>query len=77
MQAGVDSLLREKTRPSRIPPLGSGIIKQVVGLTLADPPGETTHWTTPAPAMAKATGISASSVQGIGRSRGLQPHRMR
>jgi len=75
MHAGVDGLLRDKTRPPRIPPLGAAIIQQVVGLMLADPPGETTHWT--ASAMAKATGISVSSVQRIWRSHGLQPHRMR
>ncbi len=75
MQAGVDGLLRDKTRPPRIPPLGAEIIERVVRLTLSDPPGETTHWT--APAMAKASGISVSSVQRIWRSHGLQPHRMR
>src|SRR5438477_5568271 len=72
MQAGVDGLLRDKTRPSRIPPLSTGIVQRVVTLTLGDPPGETTHWT--AAAMAKASGISASSVQRIWRSHGLQPH---
>jgi hypothetical protein len=46
-----------------------------VALTLADPPGETTHRTTDA--MAKASGISASSVRRIWRSHGLQPHRLR
>ena len=75
MQAGVDGLLRDKTRPSRIRPLGPEIAERVVALTLADPPGETTHWT--APAMAKVAGISVSSVQRIWRSHGLQPHRMR
>jgi hypothetical protein len=75
MHAGVDGLLRDKTRPPRIPPLGAAIIEQVVGRTLSDPPGESTHWT--APAMAKATGISVGSVQRIWRSHGLQPHRMR
>jgi transposase len=75
MQAGVDGLLRDKTRPSRIPPLGAELVGRVVQLTLSDPPGETTHWT--APAMAKASGVSVSSVQRIWRSHGLQPHRMR
>jgi transposase len=75
MQSGVAGLLRDKTRPPRIPPLGAEIIERVVTLTLSDPPGETTHWT--APAMAKATGISVSSVQRIWRGHGLQPHRMR
>ena len=75
MQAGVDGLLRDKTRPPRIPPLAREVVERVVRLTLSDPPGETTHWT--APAMAKASGISVSSVQRIWRSHGLQPHRMR
>ena len=55
MQAGVDGLLRDKTRPPRIPPLGAEVIERIVQLTLSDPPGETTHWT--APAMANASGV--------------------
>ncbi|EHK53981.1 ISRSO5-transposase protein [Mesorhizobium alhagi CCNWXJ12-2] len=42
---GCDGLLRDKTRPPRIPPLGPDVGERVVALTLADPPGETTHWT--------------------------------
>jgi transposase len=75
MVAGVDGLLRDKTRPSRIAPLGAQVADRVVALTLTDPPGETTHWTSAA--MAKAASISVSSVQRIWRSHGLQPHRMR
>jgi transposase len=76
MQAGVDGLLRDKTRPSRIPPLGPEVAERVVALTTSsDPPGEATHWT--ATAMAKAVGISVSSVQRIWRAHGLQPHRVR
>jgi len=45
MQAGYDSLLHDKTRPSRIPPLGSNITERVVTLTQTDPPTEATHWT--------------------------------
>ena len=51
------------------------MIARVVELTAGDPPGEATHWT--AAAMAKATGISVSSVQRIWRSHGLAPHRVR
>ena len=75
MQAGVDGLLRDKTRPSRIPLLAQGIVERVLALTLTAPPGETTHWT--AAAMAEQVGVSASSVQRIWRSHGLQPHRVR
>ena len=74
-EEGVDGLLRDKTRPSRIPPLGPEVAERVVALTLEDPPGETTHWT--ADMMAKAAGISASAVRRIWKAHGLQPHRWR
>jgi transposase len=60
MEQGVAGLLRDKTRPSRIPPLGAEIAERVIALTQQDPPGETTHWT--AGTMAQAAGISVSSV---------------
>src|SRR5450432_4031107 len=75
MEAGYDSLLHDKTRPSRIPPLGSGITERVVTLTQTAPPTEATHWTSAM--MAKVVGISASSVQRIWRAHGLQPHRVK
>jgi transposase len=75
MTAGVDGLLRDKTRPSRVAPLGREVTERVVALTQGEPPGETTHWT--AAAMAEVSGISVSSVQRIWRAHGLQPHRMR
>ena len=75
VKEGVDGLLRDKTRPSRIPPLAAEVVVAIVARTLEPPPGETTHWT--APAMAKATGVSVSSVQRVWRKHGLQPHRMR
>jgi transposase len=61
IEEGFEGLLRDKTRPSRIKPLGSEAAERVVALTLGDPPGETTHWT--GALMAKASGLSVSSVQ--------------
>ena len=75
MREGVEGLLRDKTRPSRKPSLSQETMLRVIELTLGPPPGEATHWTSPA--MAKAAGISVSSVQRIWRSHGLQPHRVR
>jgi transposase len=75
IEEGFDGLLRDKTRPSRIKPLSAETAECVVALTLAEPPGETTHWT--GALMAKAAGLSVSSVQRIWRTHGLQPHRMR
>jgi transposase len=75
MEAGVDGLLRDKTRKPGLPPLAAPLVERVVQLTLADPPGETTHWT--GRAMAAATGISLRSVQRIWAAHGLEPHRVR
>jgi transposase len=72
---GVAGLWRDKTRPSRIPPLDAKIAERVVALTLDGPPPNATHWT--GAAMAAAIGISVSSVQRIWRAHGLQPHRVR
>ena len=74
-EEGFDGLPRDKTRPSRMKPLGAETAEHVVALTLTEPPGETTHWTSVL--MAKAAGLSVSSVQRIWRTHGLQPHRMR
>ena len=47
MAQGVDWLLRDKTRPLRIPRLPATVHERTVALTLTDPPGEVTHWTAP------------------------------
>src|SRR6202158_496115 len=75
MAEGVEGLLRDKTRPPGTPPLGDAVAERVVALTLGEPPGETTHWT--GRLMAKAIGISPTSVQRIWRPHGLAPHRIR
>ena len=75
MREGVRGLTRDKTRPSRIPPLPAATVDRVVALTNQGPPHEATHWT--APAMAKAVGISPSSVRRIWAGQGLRPHRVR
>jgi transposase len=73
-QEGFEGLLRDKTRPSRVPSLGEDVATRIVALTLEDPPLEATHWT--GAMMAKAAGVSISSVQRIWRAHGLAPHRV-
>jgi transposase len=75
MAEGVDGLLHEATRPAGKPPLSAETIERVVEMTLAEPPGEMTHWT--CRAMAKAAGVSHRSVQRIWAAHGLKPHRVR
>jgi hypothetical protein len=73
--AGVDGLLRDATRKPGKPRLGDALVRRVVALTCAEPPGEATHWT--GRAMAKEAGISLRSVQRIWAAHDLQPHRIR
>jgi len=69
---GVDGLLKDATRPSRVTPLTPEKIKQVVHMTLHEKPPNATHWSLRR--MAKAADISYSSVHRIWQAHGLKPH---
>src|SRR6201987_1142869 len=69
---GMDGLLKDATRPSRVKPLAPEKIKQVVDMTLHARPPNATHWSVRS--MAAAAGISYSSVQRIWPAHGLKPH---
>ena len=69
---GMDGLLKDATRPSRVKPLAPEKIKQVVHMTLHAKPPNATHWSLRS--MAAAAGLSYSSVQRIWRAHGLKPH---
>jgi transposase len=76
VEAGVEGLLRDKTRPSRVPPLDQAKVAEVIRRTLEDPPpGDATHWTVRA--MARASGVSPAKVHQIWQTAGLTPHRVR
>src|SRR3954468_12017449 len=75
MEAGVDGLLRDKTRRPGKAPVPKATVAALVERTLAEPPGESTHWTSRA--MAAVSGLAISTVQKIWRAHGLQPHRLR
>src|SRR3954466_2486736 len=64
-EAGVDGLLRDKTRKPGKAPLGDDLARRVVALTCAAPPGEVTHWT--GRAMAAARGLAALGAAHLGR----------
>jgi transposase len=76
VEAGVDGLLRDRTRPSRIPALAEAKVAEVIRRTLEEPPpDEATHWTVRA--MARASGVSPAKVHQIWQAAGLAPHRVR
>src|SRR5271167_3326035 len=74
-EAGLEGLLRDKTRPPGKAPVAPATVAEVLALTCAEPPGETTHWT--GRAMAKAVGLSLRTIQRIWEKHRLQPHRVR
>jgi transposase len=53
--------------------IGDDRIEQIITMTLETKPADATHWSTRG--MAKASGVSTSSVQRIWRAFSLQPHR--
>ena len=69
---GVEGLTRDKTRPPGRTPLPAELKAKVLAKTARETPPAATHWSVRA--MAKAVGISHTSVQRIWREAGLKPH---
>lgn len=72
LDEGVAGLKRDKTRPSRVPPLPQEVRLKVIAKTVQEGPPNATHWSRAL--MAEAMGISASSVGRIWADAGLKPH---
>ena len=72
LDEGVAGLLRDKTRPSRVPPLPRETRLTVIAKTVQEAPPNATHWSRSM--MAEAVGISPSSVGRIWAEAGLKPH---
>ena len=75
MKAGIDGLLRDRSRPPGKAPIARDRVTGVIRPTLTPPPHEATHWTVRA--MARASGMAAATVQDIWKAHGLAPHRWR
>jgi transposase len=72
LDAGLEGLQRDKTRPSRVPPLPRETRLKVIAKTVQETPANATHWSRAT--MADAVGISPSSVGRIWAEAGLKPH---
>jgi transposase len=72
LERGVEGLARDATRPGRKKPLSAEVIARVVEMTLHAKPPAATHWS--ARTLAKAVGLSHTSVQRIWAAHGLKPH---
>ena len=72
LERGVEGLRRDATRPGRKPPLSAAVIERTVAMTLHEKPAAGTHWS--ARKLARAVGLSHTSVQRIWAAHGLKPH---
>jgi transposase len=72
IERGVSGLERDASRPGRKKPLSAGMIERVVDMTLHERPPAATQWS--ARVLAKAVGLSHTSVQRIWAAHGLKPH---
>ncbi|MFO7805809.1 MAG: IS630 family transposase [Paracoccaceae bacterium] len=72
LEEGVAGLKRDKTRPSRVPPLPMETRLKVIAKTVQETPPNATHWSRAL--MAEAMDISPSSVGRIWAEAGLKPH---
>ena len=72
LDEGVEGLRRDKTRPSRVPPLPRDTRLKVITKTVKETPPNATHWSRSS--VAEAVGISPSSVGRIWAEAGLKPH---
>jgi transposase len=72
IECGVAGLSRDASRPGRKKPLSPTIIERVVEMTLHEKPPAATQWS--ARTLAKAVGLSHTSVQRIWSAHGLKPH---
>jgi transposase len=73
-ELGVEGLMKDAPRPGRTPRISAQVAAQVVAKTTQSKPAEATHWSRST--MARAMGISDSSVGRIWRAHGLKPHRI-
>jgi penicillin-binding protein 1A len=72
LERGIDGLRRDASRPRRKKPLDTVTIERVVHLTVHEKPPAGTHWSSRK--LARAVGLSHTSVQRIWAAHGLKPH---
>ena len=74
-EAGVDGLIKGRSKPPGRKPLSAAMKLKVVEKTVKERPANATHWSVRS--MAEEIGISHTSVQRIWAEHGLKPHHVR
>lgn len=74
-ESGLSGIIKDKTRPGRIPAISSALRSRIVKLTVTTTPKGATQWSRES--MAKKVGISPSTVGRVWAANGLKPHRIK
>jgi transposase len=74
-EEGIEGLLKGKTRASRVPPLSSEKVQEILTLTMTGKPVAATHWS--CRTLAAQVGVSRMAVHRIWREHRLKPHRVK
>ena len=72
VQFGMAGIMKDKSRPGRIPPLAAAVKSKIIAVTLGEKPPSATHWSRAT--MAARMGVSPSSVGRVWAASGLKPH---
>lgn len=72
---GLRGIERDAPRSGRLPALSQDLMLEIVRKTTQETPEDATHWSTRS--MAKAIGVSASTIRRVWQRHGLKPHRVR
>lgn len=75
LDSGIAGIEKDAPRSGRKPKIVAPRVESVVRMTTQEKPVGATHWSTRT--MARATGLSASSVRRIWKRHGLKPHLLR
>jgi transposase len=73
-EQGIAGIEKDKARPGRFKPIATSKASEIVRMTLETTPAGLTHWSRAS--MAKAAGVSPSTVGRIWARHGLKPHRI-
>jgi transposase len=74
-EGGLAAILKDKSRPGRIPPISARTRSKIIRLTTGDKPAGSTHWSRAS--MARKVGVSPSTVGRVWAANGLKPHRVK
>ena len=74
-EGGIEAILKDKTRPGRIPSIPTATRSKIIKLTTEKNPEGETHWSRTT--MAREVGVSPSTVGRVWAAAGLKPHRIK